>query len=164
MDTSASILPWDPQGLASAEAAHKAKGERIPQVRLDQERNLRETTEREESARHAFLYRARHMELSKKLRELEAEEATAAEAYSRQMEAEQHIASQSAVKLSSFTRPPRQESLLSDTLLPQPPVLFSLPTFTAMRHLNLSEPSQLRTLSLALPRHGLQHPRTPPHK
>jgi anti-sigma factor RsiW len=87
MGTSASILPWDPQGLVAAEAAQKAEGERICQARLDRERYMRETTEREEAARHASLYRARQEELNKKLRELEAEEATAAGAYSRQMEA-----------------------------------------------------------------------------
>ena len=79
----ASILPWDLPGLAATEAAHKAESERIRQAKLEQERYLREIAKREEDARQASLYRARHDELSQNLLELEAEEATAAETYSR---------------------------------------------------------------------------------
>ena len=92
------------------QATHKTEGESIRKATVDQERHHKETAERGDVARQASLYRTRQDELRLKLRELEAGEAVAAEAYSRQKEATITLR-RTTVRSSFFTKPPRQESL-----------------------------------------------------
>jgi hypothetical protein len=75
--------PSDAAGLASAEAAHRAEGERlsIPRQAHERQRLEQEAAARVEAARQADLLKAREAELQRAMAELEAEKEAAATAF-----------------------------------------------------------------------------------